>query len=160
MTQKAEEKEKLTSLSEKKKSVKKVAKKATVKKKAAKKAAKKVVKKTEEEILLEAVINGLQDKKAEGIKKLDLRKLDNRVTDYYFVCHATSLTQVTAIADAVQFIVKKEANELPYRTEGYQNSEWIIIDYSNIVVHVFQEEMREFYDIEGLWADADITEIA
>jgi ribosome-associated protein len=68
-----------------------------------------------------------------------------------------SKTQVSAIADACEFIVKKTTKEIPYRKEGFQNSEWIIIDYSSVVVHVFQSEIREFYNIEALWADAEIT---
>lgn len=109
--------------------------------------------------LLDAIVEGMQEKKAKNITILNISKLENRVTDYFVVCDADSKTHVKSIADSIEDVVIKLTNEKAYHTEGHQNSEWILIDYINIVAHVFLKETREFYNIEGLWGDADITTI-
>lgn len=110
--------------------------------------------------LIDAVVDGILDIKGKNISVLDLTGLHNRVCDYYIICQADSSTQVNAIADAVGETVKKRINERPYHSEGFQNSEWILIDYVTVVVHVFQSHIREFYNLEALWADAEVTKIA
>ena len=105
--------------------------------------------------LVKTVIFGIEEKKGENIVCLDLRKINNRVCDFFIVCDANSGTQVSAIAYSVKEEMKKKLSELPYHAEGFQNSEWILLDYITVVVHVFQKETRYFYNIEGLWADAE-----
>jgi len=109
--------------------------------------------------LLDAIVEGMEERKGKNITILNISKLDNRVTDYFVICDADSKTHVNSIADSVEDMVIKLTNEKAYHAEGHQNSEWILIDYINIVVHVFLRETREFYNIEGLWGDADITTI-
>lgn len=110
--------------------------------------------------LLDAIVDGMQDKKAKHVTVINLSKLENRVADYFVICDADSNTHVSAIADSVEEAVMKKIGEKPYHSEGYQNAEWILVDYVNIVAHVFLRETREFYNIEGLWADGEITNIA
>lgn len=110
--------------------------------------------------LLDAIVDGILEIKGKNISVLDLNSLHNRVCDYYIICQADSSTQVKAIADSVQEMVKKRLNERPYHSEGFQNSEWILVDYVNVVVHVFQSQIRDFYNLEALWADAEVTKIA
>ncbi len=109
--------------------------------------------------LLDAIIEGMQERKAKNITILNLHEIENRVTDYFVICDADSNTHVNSIADSIEETVEKIANEKAYHTEGHQNGEWILIDYINIVVHVFLRETREHYNIEGLWGDAEITNI-
>ncbi len=109
--------------------------------------------------LLDAIVEGMEEKKARNIVVIDLTSIENRVSDYFVVCEADSRTQVEAIAGSVEDIVHKQTGEQSYHSEGYGNAEWIIIDYINIVAHVFQTEVRHYYNIEGLWADAEIKEI-
>lgn len=109
--------------------------------------------------LLDAIVEGMEERKAKNITILNISKLENRVTDYFIICDADSKTHVNSIADSVEDTVIKLTNEKAFHSEGHQNSEWILIDYINIVVHVFLRETREFYNIEGLWGDAEITTI-
>lgn len=109
--------------------------------------------------LLDAVVEGMQDKKAKNITILDLSGIENRIADYFVICDADSNTHVNAIADSIEEVVAKKAGEKPYHSEGHQNGEWILIDYINIVAHVFLKEIREYYNIEGLWGDAEIKTI-
>ena len=119
--------------------------------------------KTEREVqsdeLAGLVIKGMQEKKGEKIVQLRLKEVDGAVTDYFVVCEAKSTTQIEAIKRSVEEEVRKACGEKPWHIEGTQNSEWVLIDYVNVVVHIFQPEVREFFDIEGLWADAEIKEI-
>ena len=110
--------------------------------------------------LLDAIVEGMQEKKAKNITIINLIGLEHRVADYFVICDADSTTHVNAIADTLEESVLKKTREKPYRSEGYQNAEWILIDYVNIVAHVFMRETREFYNIEGLWADGEVTKIA
>jgi ribosome-associated protein len=117
-------------------------------------------KKDADQLLVDAVVEGVLEVKGRNISILDLRGINNRVCDYYVICQADSSTQVNAIAGSVEVMVKKRINERPYHTEGFQNSEWILVDYVTVVVHVFQTEVREFYNLESLWADAEVTKVA
>jgi len=106
------------------------------------------------EILLESVVKGIFGKRGEDVLKIDLRKLENRITDYFVICHASSTTQVSSICDSVENTVRKVAGEKPQHIEGLDNSFWVLLDYGNVIVHIFLEEYRNFYDLESLWADA------
>jgi len=108
------------------------------------------------EVLLESVLKGIFEKKGQNVLKIDLRKLENRITDYFVICHASSGTQVSAICDSVEDTVRKEAAEKPLHVEGLDNCFWVLLDYGNVVVHIFLEEYRTFYSLESLWADAAI----
>ncbi len=122
--------------------------------------AKPLIKKNAVQLLVDAAIEGVLEVKGKNISVLDLKNIHNRVCDYYIICQADSSTQVNAIAGSVEEMVKKRIGERPYHTEGFQNSEWILVDYVTVVVHVFQSQIREFYNLEALWADAEITKIA
>jgi ribosome-associated protein len=143
------------------------AKKAPVKKVPVKKpviktaAAKKIpLVKTETEKLADAVVEGILEIKGKNITVMDLRGIHNRVCDYFIICQADSNTQVNAIAESIQETVRKTTGDKPYRSEGFENSEWILIDYVTVVVHIFQSHIRDFYNLESLWADAETTQIA
>ena len=113
----------------------------------------------ESQILSDVVIKGLQELKGEGIVYVDLSSVDNAVCENFIICTGTSNTHVNALAGSVEKEVRKTLNEKPWKTEGFGNAEWIILDYVNTVVHIFQEESRSFYNLDGLWADAKITKI-
>jgi ribosome-associated protein len=106
-------------------------------------------------ILAEIVVKGIQEKKGSNILMMDMRGLSNSVTDIMVIASAESSTQVAAIADSVEDEVRKALDENPWHTEGYENSLWILLDYVNVVVHIFQPEVRDYYQIEKLWADAE-----
>ena len=109
--------------------------------------------------LITLIIAGIEDIKGQNISILDLRSIENSVCDYFVICDGNSNTQVNAIVNSIQKKVSKSAHEKPYQIEGEDNAEWVLMDYINIVVHVFQKHKREYYDIENLWGDAKITEI-
>ena len=111
------------------------------------------------EVLLSSIAQGIFEKKGLNVLKIDLRKLENRITDYFVICHASSGTQVSAICDSVDDTVRKEAFEKPLHLEGLDNCFWVLLDYGNVIVHVFLEEYRNFYSLESLWADASIEAI-
>ncbi|GAB4144365.1 MAG: hypothetical protein Fur0041_19270 [Bacteroidia bacterium] len=105
-------------------------------------------------MLAQTAIDGILDKKGVNIRFLDLREIENAVTDYFIICEGNSNIQVEAIADSVEDLVKKKTGQRPYRSEGWENAQWILIDYIDVVVHVFQPDTRHFYNLESLWADA------
>ena len=109
--------------------------------------------------LISVIIKGIDDVKGENIQLLDLREIENTVCDYFIICSGNSNTQVNAISGSVQKKVSKELKDKPWHIEGQNNSEWVLMDYVNVVVHVFQKHVREFYDIESLWGDAKIIAI-
>lgn len=111
------------------------------------------------EKLAEIIVQGIQEKKGHQIKIMDLRKVQNSISDFFIVCHGASNRQVGSIADAVVEQVQKISGERPFNLEGKSLADWILLDYVNVVVHVFQEEIRTHYALEDLWADAIITEI-
>ncbi|GLB50885.1 ribosome silencing factor [Neptunitalea lumnitzerae] len=110
--------------------------------------------------LVTLILKGIEDAKGQNIDILDLRELENTVCDYFIICDGTSNTHVNALVNSVQKVVSKEISEKPWHVEGTENAEWVLVDYVNIVVHVFQKHIREYYDIEGLWGDAKVTSIA
>lgn len=109
--------------------------------------------------IVNVIIKAMEEKKAHNITCLDLRNVESAVTDYFVICHGTSATQVDAIGNSVEDMVKKKFNEKPFHTEGYKNAEWILIDYFTVVVHIFTEEKRDFYRLEKLWADAEVRKV-
>lgn len=109
--------------------------------------------------LVETIVEGMQEVKAHDIVVLDLRKIKNAVTDYFIVCHGDSSTQVEAIARSIEKQTIDDLKDKPWHREGIENSQWILLDYVNIVAHVFYREARSYYDIESLWADAKVTHI-
>ncbi len=119
---------------------------------------KKVLEKDDAVNILQAVISAMQDKKAKKIISLDLTKINNSVTNYFVICHAPSKTQVDAIYDNVVKEVREQCETKPFNKEGVENAEWILIDYFDVVVHIFQEDIRSFYHLEDLWADSLIKE--
>ena len=140
----------------KKSPVRKVAKK-TVVKSGAKKT---VVKSNDSEIIRDYIVEGMQEKKAKEIVCIDLRNIKNSVADFFIVCHADSKTHIEAIAKSIEEYVFKIQGESPLHVEGKTNSEWILMDYFNVVAHIFKQEQRQYYGIERLWADAEIQRIA
>ncbi len=118
-----------------------------------------IEKKTSADQLITEIIKGIEQVKGEKVSILDLREIENTVCDYFIVCEGNSNTQVNAISGSVQKLVSKALKDKPWHVEGEGNSEWILLDYVNVVVHIFQKQIREFYDIESLWGDAKITVI-
>lgn len=104
--------------------------------------------------IFKAIIKAIQEKKGENIISLDLRKIPEAVADFFIICEASNPTQLKAIADFVEFDVKEKCGEMPYKHEGKQAQQWILIDYINVVVHVMLPEPRKFYQLEELWSDA------
>jgi ribosome-associated protein len=116
-----------------------------------------VTKLTRNSRIFKTIIKAIEDKKGENIVSLDLRKIPEAMADFFVVCQASSTTQIKAIADNVQEMLKTECGENPYKQEGYQSLQWVLIDYVNIVVHVMHPEARKFYKLEDMWGDA-VTE--
>ncbi|GAB5475942.1 MAG: ribosome silencing factor [Maribacter sp.] len=110
--------------------------------------------------LIALILQGIEDVKGHDILLLDLREIENTVCDYFIICNGTSNTQVNAIVGSIQKTVSKAIHDKPWHVEGQDNAEWVLMDYVNVVVHVFQKHIRDFYDIEGLWGDAKFTEVA
>lgn len=115
--------------------------------------------KTNADQLITTIIGGIEEVKGKEITILDLREIENTVCDYFIVCEGTSNTQVNAIVSSIQKQVSKTLKDKPWHIEGTENAEWILMDYVNVVVHVFQKHIREYYDIESLWGDAKTTQI-
>jgi ribosome-associated protein len=105
-------------------------------------------------ILLENIINAIQDVKGQEIISLDLRKLDTAISKYFVICTGNSNTQVKAIEGSIKKSISKNLEEKPFNVEGSNVGEWILMDYSDIIVHIFQEKTRNFYNIEDFWGDA------
>lgn len=115
---------------------------------------KKEVKKAEP--LINCIVEAILEKKGKEVTSLEIGKIPNAVCDYFIICNADSTTQVNAIADNIEGRVRKELGEKVWKTAGYDNSFWIVLDFVNVVVHVFQTEWRSFYKIEELWADGKL----
>ena len=107
--------------------------------------------------LSEIDVHGMQEKKGTDIVRLDLREINSSVSDFFIVCNADSSTQVKAIADSVEDEIYKQTKTNPWHKEGQENAEWIILDYFDVVVHIFKTEKRDFFGIEDLWGDAETT---
>ena len=114
---------------------------------------KKISRLTRNSKLLKVIIKAIQDKKGEHVVSLDLRKIPEAVSDFFIVCEAPSTVQVRAIADWIEVQVKEECGEIPYKREGSGMMQWVLVDYVNVVVHVFLAETRKFYKLEEMWSD-------
>jgi ribosome-associated protein len=108
--------------------------------------------------IIKTIIAAIQEKKGENIISLDLRKINEAVSDFFIICEATSSIQVRAIADNVEHRVHEKCDEKPYHHEGFQQLQWVLVDYVNVVVHVMLTETRKFYQLEEMWSDAAATE--
>ena len=104
----------------------------------------------------ELAIHGMQEKKGNDLVRLDLRNINSSVADYFVICHADSATQVKAIAHSVEEEIYKAVQQDPWRKEGLEYGEWILLDYIDVVIHIFRTDKREFYGVEDLWGDAEI----
>ena len=108
--------------------------------------------------IYKSIIKAIHQKKGNNIVSLDLRKIPEAVADFFIICEATTNTQIRAIADYIEELVKEECGEYPYHHEGFQAMHWVLIDYVNIVVHIMQPDTRKFYKLEEMWSDAALTE--
>jgi ribosome-associated protein len=115
--------------------------------------------KVDSEKLSKAVVKGMQEKKATDIVVLDLRNVKNAIADFFILCSGGSDKQLDAISESIDEEVYKAVKENPWHTEGKNNKEWMLLDYINVVAHVFRKDRRQFYALEKLWGDAEITEI-
>ena len=104
--------------------------------------------------IFKTIIQAIQEKKGENIVSLDLRKIPEAVADFFIVCEASSTTQVKAIADHIEEATRKNCDEIPYKHEGKQTLQWVLIDYVNVVIHVMLPESRRFYKLEDMWSAA------
>lgn len=110
-------------------------------------------------ILIDTIIDGIQDVKGKDVVVLNLSELTNSVTDFFIICTGDSSTQVESIGQSVVRKTRTELKEKPWHEEGTRNAEWVLLDYVNVVVHVFYRGVRDFYNLEGLWADAERIDI-
>ena len=108
--------------------------------------------------LIKTIIAAIQEKKGENIISLDLRKINEAVADFFIICEASNQPQIRAISDNVEVMVKEKCNENPYHHEGFQNLQWVLIDYVNVVVHIMLPENRKFYKLEEMWSDGVLEE--
>ncbi len=108
--------------------------------------------------IFKTIINAIQEKKGENIISLDLKKIPEAVSDFFIICTATNTSMLRAIADFVEHEVTEKCGEVPYKHEGKQGEQWILIDYVNIVVHIMLPEPRKFYQLEEMWSDAQGVE--
>lgn len=109
--------------------------------------------------LIQQITEGIQDRKGKNIVIADLTQIDDTICNYFVICEGNSPSQVTALVDSIREFTRKGANAKPYSIDGLRNAEWVAMDYSDVLVHVFLPETRAFYDLEHLWADAKLTEI-
>tara|TARA_B100001059_G_C17773717_1_gene549995 strand:+ start:764 stop:1123 length:360 start_codon:yes stop_codon:yes gene_type:complete len=115
--------------------------------------------KIDETVLIDEIVFGIEDIKGVDVNIMDLSKISNTVCKFFILCTGTSNTHVAAIANSVRKNVSKKLKEKPFSMEGIENQEWVLIDYVDVVVHIFQSEIREFYDLENLWGDAKIINV-
>lgn len=109
--------------------------------------------------LKELIIEGIQERKGHNITIVDLSQIETSIAENFIICEGTSTMQVSAIADSIREYVQEHGNIKPYNYDGYRVSQWIVIDYGSIIVHVFLHDERLHYNLEGLWSDATLTEI-
>ena len=110
--------------------------------------------------LTDKILSGISDVKGQDIQMIDLRKIENRICDFYIICTGSSNIHVSAILESVKKKVSKTLKEKPSHTEGEENAEWILLDYINVVVHIFQKHVRDFYNLEELWGDCKLSTIS
>ena len=113
----------------------------------------------ETQLLIDSIIDGIQDVKGKDIVILNLSELPNAIADFFIICSGDSSTQVESAAQAIVRRTRKEVQQKPWHQEGTRNAEWVLLDYVDVVVHVFYKGIREFYNLEGLWADAERIDI-
>ena len=109
-------------------------------------------------LLVEAAVEGIYKKKGKEVVSLDLTQIENSVCKYFVICHADSDRQVEALADSVLETVREETGEKAWHKEGLEHSTWVLLDYADVVIHIFQKEYRDLYKLEELWADSKITQ--
>ncbi len=114
---------------------------------------------TEKQLLIDTIVDAIQDTKGEDIMIFDLSKIENSVAQTFVICTGNSNTQVSAIAGNIEKKVRNEIHDRPWHVEGTENALWVLLDYVSVVVHVFQRQTREYYEIEELWGDAEIKTI-
>ena len=117
------------------------------------------IKQMKEKQLIETIVEGIQEKKGKKITTVDLSDIESAAASYFVICEGQSTTQVAAIADSVREYVQQHTGIKPFGYDGYQNSQWIIIDYGSILAHIFLPEYRNYYKLEQLWNDAKLAEI-
>ena len=108
-------------------------------------------------ILVKKITEGIQEKKGKNIVIADLTSIDDTICNYFVICQGNSPSQVSVIADFVMDYVRKETNQKPSAVDGLRNAQWVAMDYSDVLVHIFLPETRDFYNLENLWADAQLT---
>ena len=113
----------------------------------------------ETKALIEAITEGIQDKKGKRIVIADLTEIDDTICNYFIICQGNSPSQVTAIVESIHERAPVEAHLKPYAVDGLRNANWVAMDYGEVLVHIFLPEARQFYDLEHLWADAKLNEI-
>lgn len=113
----------------------------------------------EKQALIDKIVEAIQDVKGEDIMIFDLSNIENSVAETFIICSGNSNTQVSALAGSVEKKVRNDLKDRPWHVEGTENSMWVLVDYVTVVVHIFQKETREYYDIEELWGDAKITKL-
>ena len=111
----------------------------------------------ETNILLKNIINAIKDVKGQNIISLNFKDIESAICKYFVICTGTSNTHVNAIEGTIKKQISKQNNEKPWHIEGNYNGEWVLMDYSDVVVHIFQKKIREFYNIEDFWGDAKFT---
>jgi ribosome-associated protein len=111
------------------------------------------------ELLSEWVVEGMLNKKATNVVVMDLRDVKHAIADYFIICSGNSDTQIDAISESVEEQIHKQTKQNPWKREGKENKEWILLDYVDVVAHIFNKEKRKFYGLEELWGDAKITRI-
>ena len=111
------------------------------------------------DVLVKIIIESIKQHKGKEVVSLDLREIETAVCDFFIICHGTSNTHIASITENVRKDISKQMREKPWHTEGEANKEWILMDYFNVVVHIFNKEKRNFYKLENLWADANIKYI-
>ncbi|WP_312074821.1 ribosome silencing factor [Chryseobacterium sp.] len=114
---------------------------------------------TEKQQLIDKIVEAIQDVKGEDVMIFDLTKIENSVAETFIICSGNSNTQVSALAGAIEKKVRNDLKDRPWHVEGTENAMWVLVDYVTVVVHIFQKQVREYYDIEELWGDAVITKI-
>jgi len=110
--------------------------------------------KVDTKTLIDTIVDAISDLKGEELTILDLREIENAFCEYFIICNGNSNTHVASIAAAIERKVRTETKERPWHVEGTENAQWVLMDYTNVIVHVFQKQYREYYDIEELWGDA------
>lgn len=109
--------------------------------------------------VIKQIIEGIQEKKGKEIVVVDMLELGNSICDYFVICQGNSPNQVSAITGSIEDVVRENCGKKPYAIDGLRNAQWVAMDYGDILVHIFQPDVRRFYDIEHLWADATVTTI-